>query len=114
MGLVLLWMGDFEPRTQWTLTLREGITFHDGTPFDAEAVKYNMETCMGSGLAAPTYANIGTLEADGQVEVVVEGDRESVDRMELALRRGPAGARVDSFDVDERPPAHRPTGFAVR
>lgn len=51
---------------------------------------------------------------DGQVEALVEGDRESVDRMELALRRGPAGARVDSFDVEERPPAHRPTGFAIR
>jgi peptide/nickel transport system substrate-binding protein len=56
--------------TEWTLTLRDGITFHDGTPFDAAAVKYNMETCMGSGLAAPTYANIGSVTAEGQVVTV--------------------------------------------
>ena len=32
---------------------------------------------------------------DGQVEVLFEGDAESVDRAEAKLRRGPGGARVD-------------------
>lgn len=32
-----------EDGTQLTMTLREGVTFHDGTPFDAEAVAANIE-----------------------------------------------------------------------
>jgi len=29
--------------TEYTFHLREGVTFHDGTPFDAEAVKFNYD-----------------------------------------------------------------------
>ena len=32
-----------EDRLTWTFTLREGATFHDGTPVDAEAVVFTME-----------------------------------------------------------------------
>jgi peptide/nickel transport system substrate-binding protein len=30
----------------WTFTLKKGITFHDGTPLDAEAVKFSLERHM--------------------------------------------------------------------
>ena len=51
---------------------------------------------------------------DGRVEALVEGDQESVDRIELALRRGPAGARVESFEVEVVEPSRRGTGFTTR
>ena len=52
--------------------------------------------------------------ADGRVEALVEGDEESVDRIEMALRRGPAGAEVESFVVEPVEPTRRATGFSTR
>lgn len=37
-----------EPNT-WRITLRQGVTFHDGTPFTAEAVKYSMDRLAANG-----------------------------------------------------------------
>jgi len=51
---------------------------------------------------------------DGRVEVLIEGDGEAVDRVELALRRGPAHAAVETFDVEDIVPTHRSTGFSTR
>ena len=51
---------------------------------------------------------------DGTVEAFVEGDQEAVDRVELELRRGPAGARIESFEVEPAAPTHRATGFSIR
>ena len=51
---------------------------------------------------------------DGKVEAVVEGDQESVDRVELKLRRGPPGARIETFEVESAAPTYRATGFSIR
>ena len=50
---------------------------------------------------------------DGRVEAVVEGDLEAVERFEMAMRRGPRGARVDEVEVEALPPSGRHTGFRI-
>ena len=51
---------------------------------------------------------------DGRVEALIEGDDESVLRVERALRRGPSTARVDDVAVETAVPSGRATGFSVR
>ena len=51
---------------------------------------------------------------DGRVEVLLEGDRDAVDRAESRLRRGPAGARIEEFSVEDTAPGGRATGFSIR
>jgi acylphosphatase len=46
--------------------------------------------------------------------VTAEGEAESMERFERALRQGPRAARVDSVEVTERDPERRDTGFNIR
>lgn len=50
-----------------TLTLREGLQFSDGTPFNAEAVKFNLE--RGAAQGSTLIAEVGQLQS---VEIVDE------------------------------------------
>lgn len=50
---------------------------------------------------------------DGSVEVVAEGDAESLARLEAALWRGPSHARVEDVEVESIAPSGRHTGFRV-
>jgi len=50
----------------WTFKLREGVTFHDGTPFNAEAVRFNIMDRMlnpdAKALAASAFKMIESVE----------------------------------------------------
>jgi peptide/nickel transport system substrate-binding protein len=63
--------------TQWTITVREGITFHDGTPLNAEAVKLNLDAFRGEvpGVVGPlfpiVFAPIGSVDVVDDLTVTV-------------------------------------------
>jgi len=51
---------------------------------------------------------------DGRVEALIEGDRESVDRVEAAIHRGPTGADIEDVTVEDAAPSGRAIGFSIR
>ncbi|WP_343504295.1 ABC transporter substrate-binding protein [Alloyangia pacifica] len=66
--------------TDWTVsedgktfdfTLRDGVTFHDGTPFNAEAVKFSIERTAGMNpYVEATLGLIESIETPSETEVV--------------------------------------------
>lgn len=53
----------------WTFKLRQGVMFSDGTPFNAEAVKFNLDRMVDPDLGSP---NRSQLSAISEVNVVDE------------------------------------------
>ena len=51
-----------DDRLSWTLTLKPGISFHDGTPLDAAAVKFNLERQKASPYNGPTLSPITAVD----------------------------------------------------
>ena len=51
---------------------------------------------------------------DGSVEAMAEGARPAIESLITWSRQGPAGARVDTVDVDWQASEHGFSGFVVR
>ena len=70
----------------WTMTLRDGITFHDGTPLTGETVAYNINLCRLSQLTGPAFLGIADVTGEGQTVTVTASPGQP-----LATGIGPAG-----------------------
>ena len=60
-----------EDFTVWTLVAREGITFHDGTPFDGDALAYNLDATQNAALVGLAVGPMETVASDGAMTVTV-------------------------------------------
>jgi peptide/nickel transport system substrate-binding protein len=70
-GLATSWDLSGDGRTM-TLQLRKGVTFQDGSPFDAEAVKYNLERLLDPKVESPQrapYESIASIDTVGDSTV---------------------------------------------
>ncbi|NMP22911.1 ABC transporter substrate-binding protein [Sulfobacillus harzensis] len=47
----------------YVITLKKGIRFSDGTPFNAAAVKYNWERILNPATASPEASNLGPIQS---------------------------------------------------
>ncbi|MEL4897508.1 ABC transporter substrate-binding protein [Crocosphaera sp. Alani8] len=57
----------------YTIPIREGVTFHDDTPFNAEAMAFSLERFINNG-GKPSFLladTIDTLEATGEYELTI-------------------------------------------
>ncbi|MGI9577036.1 MAG: ABC transporter substrate-binding protein [Microthrixaceae bacterium] len=59
-----------EDNTLWTITLREGITFHDGSPLTAEVVKNNLDAYRGQYAAREPLLFLFVFDNITSVDVV--------------------------------------------
>jgi acylphosphatase len=51
---------------------------------------------------------------DGRVEIVMEGNKQGVDKLIDFCRTGPPGSRVDHTEVSWETPTHKYQGFEIR
>jgi peptide/nickel transport system substrate-binding protein len=57
--------------TKWTITLRDGVKFHDGTDLTADAVKQNMEVWRTGTLLSSVFKDIADVQVTAPLEVTV-------------------------------------------
>ena len=88
----------------YTFYLQDGVEFTDGTAFNAEAVKYNMERLLGLGLHGSTYMPAGlTATVIDEYTVAMKLEEPSAPflaGLNTVLMVSPAAARTHEADGD--------------
>ena len=120
-GLAVSWAVNPEDHSRWTFTLRHGVTFQDGSAFDADAVIFNLDKLLNR--AAPQFdrsqaaqlafrmlsvKSYSKIDAD-HVEIVTNGPDATLPyQMAFLLISSPARWHEDGGKWTEF--AHNPSG----
>ena len=106
--------------TALTLTLRDGVTFQDGTPFDAEAVKANIERMqtMGESRRKSELSPITSVEVVDPTTVILQLDQPFAPLLSILTDRAgmmvspTAATSADAFAAN--PVCSGPYAFELR
>lgn len=106
-ALATSWTVDDDQRT-WTFKLREGVRFHDGSPFNAEAVKFTFDRLMNPDTGSPRRSTLAAVES---VDVV---DNNTV-RIVTKAPYAPLLAQLSTYNAYIMSPEHvKKVGEKVR
>ena len=91
----------------WTFTIRDGITFHDGSSVDAQAVKASFERLLDVNPAMASTLKIESIDAAGQEITFVTSEEYPVFLSEL-VHVNASIIKADAENISEKPIATGP------
>lgn len=94
--------------TEWTITIRPGISFHNGTPLNAAAVKFNIDKQRTGVLAGPALSTIESTEVTGDLTLRVSAVRPWATFP--AAMTSQAGTIAAPEQLESASPAQQPIG----
>lgn len=97
-GLATSWTVSPDKRT-WTFKLRPGVTFHDGTPFNAQAVKFTYDRILNPATGSPRRSTLAMVESTAVVDDLTF-------RLTTKEPFAPLLAQLSAYNVYILSPAH--------
>ncbi len=109
-GLSTAW--EFETPTRLVMTLREGVTFHDGTEFNAEAVKANLDRALTHprSTAKGDLASVDSVDVVGPYQVAINTKHPDTALPLILADRSGMMASPTAFDEPDRNFDRTPVG----
>ncbi|MCS4246179.1 ABC transporter substrate-binding protein [Pseudomonas sp. BIGb0164] len=102
-----------EDGKQWTFVLRQGVKFHDGTDFNALAVKFNLDRIRDPKLGSPHrsyYADIVAVDAVAPYELRITTQHPSPTMLELLAKQSSSISSPAAVAKYGRAYGHHPVG----